>query len=48
MKLKPVKLEVAKKSFYFNEAKLYNSLPREISSKQSLTEFRFVPSEHVF
>ena len=40
IKLKAVKLEVARQSFYFNGAKLFNSLPREIRVKYSSPEIR--------
>jgi hypothetical protein len=35
-----VKLEVAKQSFYFAGAKLFNSLPMEIRLAKQFTEFR--------
>ena len=41
-----VKLEVAKQSFYFAGAKLFNSLPMEIRLAKQFTEFRSLIFDH--
>ena len=40
LKLPSEKLEIYKHSFYFNGARLYNSIPREIRLKRGLSEFQ--------
>jgi hypothetical protein len=40
LRLPCVKLEVAKQSFYFGGAKLYNALPLDLRSVQTLEKFR--------
>ena len=40
VELPRVKLEVARKSFYFQGANLYNELPREIRLEKSFTKFK--------
>ena len=40
LRLPRVKLEVAKQSFYFGGAKLYNALPLDLRSVQTLEKFR--------
>ena len=48
LKLPSVKLEIHKQSFYFNGARLYNSLPREIRLKRGLSEFWSGLTYHYF
>ena len=40
LRLPRVKLQVAKQSFYFGGAKLYNALPLDIRSAQTFEKFR--------
>jgi hypothetical protein len=40
LRLPRVKLEIAKQSFYFGGAKLYNALPLDLRSVQTLEKFR--------
>jgi hypothetical protein len=40
LRLPRMKLEVAKQSFYFGGAKLYNALPLDLRSVQTLEKFR--------
>ena len=46
LKLPSVKLEICNQSFYFNGARLYNSLPHEIRLKRGLSEFRSGLTNH--
>ena len=48
IKLPSVKLELARKSFYFGAAKLFNSLPLEIRAKQKTSEFRCLLKSYKF
>ena len=40
IRLRKVKTEVARKSFYFQGARLYNELPREIRNSDTITQFK--------
>ncbi len=40
LRLPRVNLEIAKQSFYFGEAKLYNALPLDLRSVQTVEKFR--------
>ena len=48
IKLKPIKLEVSRQSFYYNGAKLFNSLPREIRLKRDQADFQPSLLKHKF
>ena len=41
-----VRLEVAKQSFYFAGAKIFNSLPMKVRLTKDLTEFRSLIFDH--
>ena len=47
IKLPKVKLETAKKGFYFNGGKLYNELPLEIRKSDTLRLFTKGLSKHL-
>jgi len=40
IRLPSIKLEVARKSFYFQGANIYNELPREIRLEQDYSKFK--------
>ena len=40
LRLPRVKLEIAKQSFYYGGAKLYNTLPLDLRSVQTVVQFR--------
>ena len=39
LRLPKIRLETTKKSFYFNGAKVFNELPKEVRSASTITEF---------
>ena len=48
LKIPKVKLEFAKKGFYFQGVKLFNSLPIEVRLAQTLSEFQTKLKDHTF
>ena len=48
VKLPPVKLETAKRGFFFNGGSLYNALPLEIRKIRNMKQFSRAISKHCF
>ena len=48
VKLPPVKLETAKRGFFFNGGSLYNALPLEIRKVENMNEFSRAIPRHCF